>query len=444
MDSLPSCARPRVEQSGSSTSSTCVIDYGNPVLSDRTRKASGRALRVCFVSHGSGRGGAEEALLETLECLKENGFDCLVLMPGDVGLSEELKKLNVSFWKVPYWPWMGNRSFGRRAQSVARNILLSVPVALKLKKWNPDIIYSNTMTVCFGAMLAALLGRPHVWHVHEIGFEDHGLRFDLGDSFSYKLLGSASACVAVSQITAERLSRHVDRAKIKVLLQSVHRHRRFQAEPPESAARESLPERKNAMHCIIIGRLSEGKRQEDAVQAIAELRGMGADADLVMVGAKNPEYAKKLRSHIRALNLQQYISIREWMGPGPLGLCVQRADVILMCSRFEAFGRVTVEGMLAGKPVVAANTGANPELIQDGVTGLLYKAGDPRDLAAKIQYLHDNPELAKRIGQNARLWAEGIFNKDRFSSEIVPFLRSIADSPVTQTHSPQSATSSAT
>jgi len=380
-------------------------------------------MRICFVSHGSGRGGAEEVLLETLECLKERNFDCLVLMPGDMGLGEDLKKLGIPFWKVPFWPWMGHTSIWGRAQSAARNLLLGVPVALKLRKWNPDIIYSNTMTICFGAVLATLLRRPHVWHLHEIGYEDHGLNFDFGSRLSYKVINSASACIAVSQITADKFAKHIDPSKLTVMFQSVHRRAYWQGEASGDKQENMVPPRSHKLRCVIVGRVSEGKRQEDAVKAIAELKQMGIEAELLIVGRSNPGYPEKLEALVREHRLEQDVfmigSVRDRLP------YVQSADIVLMCSRFEAFGRVTVEGMLAGKPVVAANTGANPELIREGVTGLLYKVRDTRDLAEKIRHLYENPELAKRIGQNAQSWSEALFNKERFSKEIVAFLESV-------------------
>lgn len=64
---------------------------------------------------------------------------------------------------------------------------------------------------------------------------------------------------------------------------------------------------------------------------------------------------------------------------------IRMADVVLICSHWEPFGRVTVEAMLAGKPVIAIS-GATVELIHDGVTGLLYDPGNYSVLANKMRY----------------------------------------------------------
>ena len=212
------------------------------------------------------------------------------MMPGDGGLGQELTKLGIPFSKVPFWSWMGHKSIWDKTQSAARNLLLSFPTALKLRKWNPDIVYSNSMTICFGALLAKLLRRPHVWHLHEMGFEDHGLQFDFGEKLSYKLMNSGSACIAISQVVADKFAKHIAPSKITVMFQSVHHWAHRQRHTPTNAKNDVAPPRAQLLRCVIVGRLSEGKRQEDAVEAIAELRRMGIDAGLLMAGPGNAGY----------------------------------------------------------------------------------------------------------------------------------------------------------
>ena len=76
-------------------------------------------------------------------------------------------------------------------------------------------------------------------------------------------------------------------------------------------------------------------------------------------------------------------------------------DCGVMCSRSEGFGRVTAEYMMAGLPVIASDTGANPELVNEGQTGLFYRWGDTSDLAKKIEMLADDALLCERMGLQA-------------------------------------------
>lgn len=76
----------------------------------------------------------------------------------------------------------------------------------------------------------------------------------------------------------------------------------------------------------------------------------------------------------------------------------------LVCSSSEAFGRVTLESMLSGLPVIGADTAGTGELIINGMNGLLYKNKDENDLALKIHMLLDD-SLRKRLSDAAFLYA---------------------------------------
>jgi glycosyltransferase involved in cell wall biosynthesis len=87
-------------------------------------------------------------------------------------------------------------------------------------------------------------------------------------------------------------------------------------------------------------------------------------------------------------------------------------------SRCEAFGRVTVEAMRAGVPVIGTDAGGTPELVADGATGLLYRPGDAGALAAAIARLMDAPGLAMRLGEAGRVWATPRFGERQFADSL--------------------------
>jgi glycosyltransferase involved in cell wall biosynthesis len=77
-------------------------------------------------------------------------------------------------------------------------------------------------------------------------------------------------------------------------------------------------------------------------------------------------------------------------------------DIFVLPSLNEGMGRVLVEAMAAGKPIVASNVGGIPDLVQDNINGLLVPPGDAKALAAGIRQLIDNPEKAKMMGLRGR------------------------------------------
>jgi glycosyltransferase involved in cell wall biosynthesis len=196
---------------------------------------------------------------------------------------------------------------------------------------------------------------------------------------------------------------------------------------PTPDVQPALPQPNGRFRCIIVGGVCEGKRQQDAVQAMKLLVDSGVNAELVIVGgAEQPKYRESLDQIIGETGpLRNHVIFTgEMRDARPF---IQTTDVLLMCSRSEAFGRVTIEAMLAGKAVIGAANGATPELVRDGFNGLLYKVGDPVDLARKIRYLYDNPTISRGFGENGKQWAHSIFTKERYAGELIDLLKLVQE-----------------
>jgi glycosyltransferase involved in cell wall biosynthesis len=169
--------------------------------------------------------------------------------------------------------------------------------------------------------------------------------------------------------------------------------------------------------CAIVGSLNAWKRQDEAIKALAEVVRRGVDAHLLIVGDGNKHFVAALRSQVKDHGLEQRVTFTGYVSDPTRYF--QAADVALMCSRWEPFGRVTVEAMLAHKAVIASASGGTIELISDGKTGLLYEPGNHVELADKIQYLYENSETRLRLGDAAHAWAAGRFTKERYAREVL-------------------------
>jgi glycosyltransferase involved in cell wall biosynthesis len=382
-------------------------------------------VKVCFVSHSSAKGGAERVLIELIDALRGRGVECYVIMPGSIGdgsLINELKNRDLIFDTFPYTWWMtGAFPLWKRLAKTSLNLIKMIPVIKKIKRWKCDIIYTNTITVCIGALAAKFLGLPHVWHIHEFGYEDHGLIFDLDKKFSLWLMDRfSSVCIANSKAVAQKYQQYISPLKLKVIYQSVSVVQQANIE------KAHLFEQSVAgVRCVIVGALQEGKRQEDAILAIGELVHIGINAELFIVGEGDPKYRKYLYDLVAVNKLNKHIKFVGYV-ENPF-VFMQRADVVLMCSRYEAFGRVTVEAMKLGRPVVGARSGGTTELICDGFNGLLYTPGDYKELAQKIRYLYNNPDVLRQIGENGQRWAVKQFTRERYGDEVLTILRQIVN-----------------
>ena len=93
-------------------------------------------------------------------------------------------------------------------------------------------------------------------------------------------------------------------------------------------------------------------------------------------------------------------------------------DVGLMLSRNEAFGRVTVEYMMQNLAVIASDTGANPEIIKNGLTGLLYHYGDAVHLAEQMLYYVENVDKMKEVAKEGMSHVHKCFTSTQNSLNI--------------------------
>src|SRR4030095_10023516 len=168
--------------------------------------------------------------------------------------------------------------------------------------------------------------------------------------------------------------------------------------PPNALGQEERNyfARPGSTKLLISGWIKESKGHEDAILAVKELVNRKRDVELILMGVASPRYLKELQEMVRDEDLQGYVRFHEFRdNPFPV---VHEADVVLLCSKNEAFGRVTVEAMLLKKPVIGTNSGGTPELIREGYNGLLYEPGDYRQLADKIEYFIEDREKVREFG----------------------------------------------
>jgi len=375
-------------------------------------------MRVCFVSHSSSRGGAEIALIELLDALKTRGVGCYVALPTSGPLADELRRRDIPFAILGYEWWMDNSPrMDWRISRIIKNLIATVRLAGMVRLWRCDIVYTNTITICVGALAAKVVRRPHLWHIHEFGYEDHGLIFDLGQRCSLWMMDRLSAAwISNSRAVAAKFGRFSSKARLTTIYQSVTLQ-------PDVYGDDNTVQLDAGLRCVIVGTLHKGKRQEDAIRAVAELIRAGVDVKLVIVGGGDPRYREYLMNLVRENDLDARVSfVGHVISPVPF---LRWANVALQCSSCEAFGRAIIEAMLMGLPVVGSNAGGTRELINDGFNGLLYTPGDHRELAGKLEYLHERPSEAQRMGENGRRWARARFTQDRYGKQIQDILNQV-------------------
>lgn len=126
-----------------------------------------------------------------------------------------------------------------------------------------------------------------------------------------------------------------------------------------------------------------------------------------------PDLAARATPNVRFLG---------WLGPAALRDFYGRARAVVVPSRcYETFGVAAAEAMNLGIPVIASRIGALAEMIGDGVSGLLFEPGDPRDLAARMEALWADQALGLRLGREARSRVRHLCDEGRYVERLLGF-----------------------
>src|SRR5699024_1410176 len=263
----------------------------------------------------------------------------------------------------------------------------SIKKVLKvLTEENPDIIHINGIDSEVGAIAANKLGIPYVWHIRQLLEEDFGMRLN-NEKQIIRLLNKSDENIAISNIFKEKIDNKL-KTKLSLIYNGIPLEKyKIKNKAPFFS--------KEIIKILLPGRIVPEKGQLDAVKAINHLVGLGIEnINLILVGnIQNTNYAKIIEEYIIKNNLNNYIKIIDYIDD--LKELRQQCDIGLICSKQEAFGRVTIETMASHMLVIGSNTGGTKEIITDEHNGLLYEEGDFYSLANKIKYAIENIDVIR-------------------------------------------------
>jgi len=210
-----------------------------------------------------------------MDALKSLGIQCRVVLPQKGPLIAELESRQIPYKLVPYKVWIEPPVPVWKGLLVTLwNLCMAYVATLMLGRWKCDLVITNTINICVGALVAKLQGLPHIWYLREFGYEDHGWRYHLGERTSLWMIDRLSvACLAVSRAVSQKYKTCITPDKVQYLYQPINVDL---SSRPDSA----LKNQRFTLTCIMVGRLQQGKRQEDAILALGELRDQGIQAKL--------------------------------------------------------------------------------------------------------------------------------------------------------------------
>lgn len=367
-------------------------------------------MNIVYFAHESRLGGANLSLLGLIEEMRRDN-NVYVIVPIKTGfLVDELKKREIPYLYVHSFWWMlapaGNTMCTFLKKNVYRvlvlyNYLCALYLSIIIKKWRVDIIHTNSSVINTGSIVAHLLKIPHVWHIREFGQED----FNFFSVWKYNRICRyinlhSDKVIAISKAIYEKFEDKIDVEKLVIIYNGIGE--KYLQE------KKAVKEKGDTINFLISGRISQEKGQEEAINAIKILKQKGyKNVHLYIAGPGNQSALVKLIEQKEIKDKVTFLGVVSEM-------CDLRKnmDVELVCSKCEAFGRVTIEAMMSSNPVIGTNTGGTKELIREGENGYLYELGNVKELAERMQFFLENPDKMSELGRKAYS-----FSKNRFSQK---------------------------
>lgn len=368
--------------------------------------------RVLILEQQSYWGGAQRVLQTVLDSLQDQ-IEPLVALPelGTFGLDLQKQKIETLLYPLGSYQ-SGRKSVTDMLAFGPRSLCCALLLAREIVKRGIQLVYINgPRCLPAGAIAARLTGRPSLFSLHNT----------LSRRADLMLASWGAACisriVACSQAAAAPLLKANPglAPKLRVLYSPV--------EDRPSLAPGLAPRRERKSSQFVIGmvsRITEAKGHHVLLQAVAGLEPCNG-RKILFLGEPAPgslqdsEYLSSLRRRAaeRSLNLH-------WVGyqadPDPYYEAMDVLAVPSICQ--EGMGLVILEAFQRGLPVVASRTGATPELVTDGVNGLLVSPGSPEELAKALERLQFEPGLGARLAAQACASIDQRFSRELYCSAL--------------------------
>lgn len=358
---------------------------------------------VLIAHPSSDRYGSDLQLLETVSALTDAGTPVAVVLPVDGPLVELLRYRGASVQMLPF-PVLRKAAMRPLGFAVLMGQLLRrLPrVVATVRSSDASVVVVNTVTIPWWLFAGRIAGRRTVCHVHEA--EDSGPRLALRMLGLPNLL--AQRVVVNSHASATTLIDATPRARdrLQVVYNGV-------PGPPDPVSASPRTRPDQPLNVVLVGRLSERKGTDVALEAVARLRSDGRDVRLVLCGTAFAGYEwfeRQLQERAAAPDLAGAVQFCGYVSPTWTALA--EADVVIVPSRVEPFGNTAVEALLAERPLVASRTQGLAEIVDHGRTGLQVPPGDAEALSQALATLADDPALARRLAAAGRADAEQRFS----------------------------------
>ncbi|TQN61856.1 glycosyltransferase family 4 protein [Agrobacterium tumefaciens] len=353
-----------------------------------------------FVSHTGEKGGAELFLTDLVKAGPPSWRACFL---SGGGAADDL----AASGRPPVMLSAGKKMLSiRRDSSVGAMLrgaadVMAVAWQLSREAKHYDVICANSQKALFVCALAAKLSRrPLVWVLHDIVTDPAFSAANRRASLTFARHFARLVAVNSQETGRAFIEAGGEAEKVRIVYNGFDPAKAAIYDPGKAARLRAELGLGTEPVVGLFGRLSEWKGQHVFLEAIAAMDGVQA----VVVGGAlfgQEAYEARIRDQASRLGLHGRVRFLGFRSDVPELMAVM--DAVAHTSIVaEPFGRVVVEAMMCGRPVVATRGGGVTEIIRDGETGLLVPPNDASALAAALGCILSHPALAERLAQKGR------------------------------------------
>jgi glycosyltransferase involved in cell wall biosynthesis len=352
-------------------------------------------LRILHTESSMGMGGQEYRVLLEVQGMAMRGYGMVLAAPRRSPVAVLAQERGVQVHPAP----MGNRGW-----------MTAVPAYLKIIKQNQiDVIHTHGSQDSWTASIAGRLSfrRPLIVRTRH---KSTPVSRSLRHHFLYEKLPHAVITTG-EQVRQSLITRHkLNPAQVISIPTGVDLNR-FRLTPPDASLRQKIGLREQGLVIGVVAFLRPEKGLEVLLDAVKLLKNSFPALECLIIGEGGEK--RSLLARITKLKLEQCVHVLGFRDDIPALLALLDVVVIPSLSG-EGVPQSLTQALAMARPVVASTDGGIPEVVEDGVTGLLVPPGNPVILSEKVAFILHNPSAGFRLGQAGRQLIE-----ERYSLEMM-------------------------
>jgi glycosyltransferase involved in cell wall biosynthesis len=376
-----------------------------------------KKIRILYLVNHAVPYGANVALLNIIDGMTNYNIESFVVVGKYGSLCEELEKRKIEFKIIPHQFQIYPRAKSFKnllafAPRVLQMLVVNFNAGLKLKntvkEFQPDLIHTNIGPTHIGYNIAKKLSIPHVWHIREYHDLDFGiLPFPSKNYFISKLNNTNNNPITITKGIFNHFNLNENG---RVIYDGVMKEKNIQ-----------FIEKKSS-YFLYLGRLEETKGIRQLLMGFIEFASFNDDYELLIAGDGSDIIVNEMKAIVNNSGFTKRIHFLGFRKD--ISELLSKATALIVPSKHEGFGFITVEAMFNGCLVVGNNSGGTKEILETENLGFLYTGHDELVSALKkivtLGIENYYPTIKK-----AQIIASKLYSQEQNANEIYNLYKDI-------------------